>query len=111
MAAGFQYTAATINQQAAAAVIGVRNALAYAVQEYQWLMGLGAAGIEAAPAIQGGTQINAADAGNTLAALSDLAGLAQIFNGQQCTLGYGAAVATGPPYSFMTFGKFLTGGQ
>jgi hypothetical protein len=108
--AGNQYTAQTINNNAAAAVTGVRDALAYLMQQYNWLNQLGLTGIENAPAVPGGTQINPTDAGNILAAVTDLAGLAQFFNGQAVTLGFGAAHVTGT-YNFMTFGQLLTNGQ
>lgn len=110
MTAGIQYNADSINSQAAQAVIGVRNALAYAYQQYAWLNQLGTAGIEAAPAVGNGTQINATDAANILAALTDLAGLDQFFLGETATLGFGAAKITGT-YNFMSFGQLLTGGQ
>jgi hypothetical protein len=110
MTAGIQYTAGTINSNAAAAVIGVRNSLAYAWQEYSWINQLGTAGIEAAAAAPGGTQIDSTDAANILAALTDLAGLYQFFTGISVTLGFGAAKVTGV-YNFMTFGQLLTNGQ
>src|ERR1700691_4496281 len=110
MTAGVQFNAATINNNAAQAVIGVRNALAYAYAQYLWLNSLGTAGIEAAPAAPGGTQINSTDASNDLAAVTDLAGMYQFFNGIQPPLGFGAAKVTGT-YNFMTFGQLLTNGE
>jgi hypothetical protein len=90
--------------------MGVRDSLAYLMRQYSWLNQLGAAGIEAAPAIPGGTQITPGDAGSILSALTDLAGLQQFFAGQAVTLGFGAAKVTGV-YDFMTFGRLLTNGQ
>ena len=110
MTAGKQFTAQTINDNAAQAVIGVRDALAYAWLQYQWLNQLTLTGVENAPAIPGGTQIGTTDAQNTLAALTDLAGLYQFFNDQAVTLGFGASHVTGT-YNFMTFGQLLTNGQ
>lgn len=111
MTAGNQYTADTINQQAAQAVIGVRNALAYAMQEYQWLQELGTSGITSAPAGANGQQIDAGDAATILAALADVAGLDQQFLGEAVTIGFGKNVATGTPYNYMTFGQQMTAGQ
>lgn len=110
MTAGKQYTADTINAQAAQAVINVRDALAYVMQQYTWLNTLGVAGITEAPLVGTGEQISTADAETILAALTDLAGLAQFFGGQQVTLGFGAAKVSGT-YNFMTFGQLLTNGQ
>ena len=110
MTAGNQYTAQTINSNAAEAVIAVRDSLANAMKQYAWLNQLGAPGIEAAPATPTVPQIVAVDAGNLLAAVTDLAGLNQFFLGQAVTLGFGASHVTGT-YNFMTFGQLLTAGQ
>lgn len=110
MTAGIQYDAATINNNSAQAIIGVRDAFQYLMKQYNWINSLGSTGIENAPAAPGGTQIDSTDAGNILAALTDLAGLAQFFNGVQPTLGFGAAKVTGS-YNFMTFGQLLTNGE
>ena len=48
------------------------------------------------------------DVDNLRAAYADLNGLAQIFQGQEITTGYGTAVGTGT-YNFGTFTKLLTG--
>lgn len=110
MTAGNQYTADTINQNTAAAIVELRNAFATLMVQYAWLSQLGSAGIQAAPTVGGKPAITAADAGTILAALTDLAGLYQFFNGQAVTLGFGAVKVTGT-YNFMTFGQLLTNGQ
>jgi len=109
MTAGNQYTADTINQNAALAVMGARDSLEYAWKQWSWLNGLGPAGIQAAPTTGGKPAITSGDAGNILAALTDLAGLEQFFLGQAVTLGFGAAKVAGT-YDFLTFGKLLTNG-
>lgn len=108
--AGNQYTADTINQNAAAAIVELRNAFAALMVQYNWLNQLGSAGIQAAPTVGGKPAISAVDAGNILSALTDLAGLAQFFNGQAVTLGFGASHVSGT-YNHMTFGQLLTNGQ
>jgi hypothetical protein len=109
MTAGVQYTADSINSQAAQAVIGLRDAFAYLMKQYSWINELGTAGIEAAPTTGGNPAITSADANTILSALTDLAGLEQFFSGQAVTLGFGAAKVSGT-YNFMTFGQQLTGG-
>jgi hypothetical protein len=109
MTAGKQYNADSINAQAAQAVIGVRDALAYAKEQYDWLNALGSEGIQQAPLVGQGTQISSEDATTILAALTDLAGLAQFFSGQAVTLGFGAQHVS-DSYDFMTFGRLLTNG-
>lgn len=97
MVAGIQPTQASINAQAAQLVLALKENL-YAIQQFQdFLIRLGAAGLEAPP-----YNFAPGDAAVLLSAYGDLSSLAEIFLGQ---IGQNGGAA----YSYLTFAGLLTG--
>lgn len=95
MAAGFQITQATINQQAGNCVIALRNALLQITEFQTWLAGVGSAGLQSTYGF------SSADAATMVSAFNDLNDMNTIYNG-------GTSIHLTNTYNYTQFAKQLT---